>query len=215
MAEIVSLAVADSPALWLDLGFAVSGGQCWIGSIRHELGAAGEGVVAWRLRDVEGLSELPVAAGAVDSAPQSDAHRNGVVALDHVVVRTPDLDRTIEAFEGAGVELRRTRDAGTAESPLMQAFFKLGAVVVEVIGSPVSRRPGPAMFAGLAFTVADLDTTAAVLGARLRPAKPAVQPGRSIATLDRAAGSTVPMAFMSAASRPAHADRDPTTAEGS
>ncbi|MBV9662995.1 MAG: glyoxalase, partial [Actinobacteria bacterium] len=56
---------------------------------------------------------------------------------------------------------------------------------------------GPARFYGLAFTVADLDATAAYLGDRLRPAKDAVQPGRRIATLDKSAGSSVAIAFMS------------------
>ena len=45
--------------------------------------------------------------------------------------------------------------------------------------------------------MADLDATARYLGDRLHPAKGAVQPGRRIATLDRGAGSTVAMAFMS------------------
>jgi hypothetical protein len=49
----------------------------------------------------------------------------------------------------------------------------------------------------LAFTVAELDATARFLGERMRPPKEAVQPGRRIATLDRSAGSTVAMAFMS------------------
>jgi hypothetical protein len=73
-------------------------------------------------------------------------------------------------------------------------------VIVEVIGAPEPAEGTagrPAGFFGLAFTVTDLDATAAWLGPRLHPAKDAVQPGRRIATLDRAAGSTVAIAFMS------------------
>jgi hypothetical protein len=73
----------------------------------------------------------------------------------------------------------------------------LGETIAEVVGPPSGSSPGPARFYGLAFTVADLDATALFLGERLRPAKDAVQPGRRIATLDRAVGSTVPLAFMS------------------
>lgn len=113
------------------------------------------------------------------------------------MVSTPDLDRTVAAFEAAALPLRRVRPVGTPERPLAQAFFKLGSVVVEVVGPPDASAPGPACFYGLAFTVVDLDLTARHLGTRLRPARDAVQPGRRIALLDRCAGSTVPMAFMS------------------
>ena len=80
---------------------------------------------------------------------------------------------------------------------MVQVFFRLGEVVLEVVGGPQPSGDGPARFFGLAFTVADLDATARYLGDRLHPAKGAVQPGRRIATLDRGAGSTVAMAFMS------------------
>jgi len=112
-------------------------------------------------------------------------------------VVTPDLDRSIDAFESAGIRLRRTRDTGTLQRPSRQAFFKLGETIVEIVGPATASRPGQARFYGLAFTVADLDATAVFLGGRLRPARNAVQSGRRIATLDRSGGSTVPLAFMS------------------
>lgn len=196
MAEIASLIVADPPELWDELGFVVDDGACWVSGIRHQLGAPDQGVRAWTLRDVDGLAELPLAEGTPPAASPTPQHPNGVVALDHVVVGTPDVGRTIDAFEAAGVALRRTRDTGTRERPTIQAFFKMGETIVEVVGSATASRPGQARFYGLAFTVSDLDTTAAVLGERLRPPKDAVQPGRRIATLDRGAGSTVPLAFM-------------------
>ena len=124
-------------------------------------------------------------------------HPNGVIELDHLVVFTPDHQRTLAAIQAAGMELRRIRDADTYETPMRQGFFKLGPVILEVIGPVEPTGDGPARFFGLAFTVADLDATAAYLGDRLRPAKAAVQPGRRIATLDKSAGSTVAIAFMS------------------
>lgn len=131
------------------------------------------------------------------SADQSSgAHPNGTFELDHLVVLTPDLDRTIDAIQAAGLDLRRTRDTGTYGAPMRQAFFKVGATILEVVGGPEATGDGPARFFGLAFTVRDLDATGAFLGDRLRPAKDAVQPGRRIATLDRGAGSKVPMTFM-------------------
>ena len=201
MAEIGTLVIADPPELWADMGFVVEGTRCWVSGIGQDLGAPGEGVIAWSLRGVDGFSELPLAGVPAPDAQPTPAHPNGVIALDHVVVATPDVERTIDAFEAVDIPLRRIREAGTPERPAVQAFFKLGETIVEVVGSPAAVEPGPARFYGLAFTVADLDATAAFLGPRLRPAKEAVQPGRRIATLDRKAGSTVALAFMSPDSR--------------
>ena len=88
---------------------------------------------------------------------------------------------------------RRTRDAGRVH----KAFFRAGEVILEVVGPPTPDGDGPAGFYGLAFNVVDLDETAGFLGDRLHPAKEAVQEGRRIATLDKGAGSSVAIAFMS------------------
>lgn len=114
------------------------------------------------------------------------------------MVITPNHQRTLDAFTSEGWDLRRIRDADTYGTPMRQGFFKIGAVVLEVIGpAEPSERDGPARLWGLAWTSHDLDATAAHIGPRLHPAKDAVQEGRRIATLDKAAGSTVAMAFMS------------------
>ena len=198
MPTIASLDIVDPPEAWTDLGFVVEDGSCWISGIRHRLGADGRGIVGWALRglDVDDVDGLITAAS--DEPPQpTPAHPNGVVSLDHLVVMTPDIERTTKAIEATGLELRRTRDTDQYGPPFRQTFFKLGEVVLEVIGPVEPRNDKPARFFGLAFTVDDLDATAAYLGARLHPPKPAVQPGRKIATLDRDAGSAVAMAFMS------------------
>ena len=197
MAVLHSLRVSDPPDLWRDLGFRVDEGACNIDGVVIELGSPGEGVTAWDAGGMGPLDGLPAAGPPSSPFPPPATHPNGVDCLDHVVITTPDLDRTVAAFEATGTALRRVRQIGTPENPLSQAFFKLGSVVVEVVGPPGRAADGPARFYGLAFTVTDLDATGAFLGARLRPPKDAVQPGRRIATLDRAAGSTVPMAFMS------------------
>ena len=196
MPTLATLDIGDAPEVWSSIGFAVDGLNCVVDGVVHRLGCDGSGVIAWALGGLDG--PVPVAGlpstEAATSGSSGSPHANGVVALDHLVVSTPDLDRTIEDLESRGIELRRVRDAGRGAR---QAFFKLGDVVLEIVGAP--NRVGDApRFWGLAFTVADLDATAAFLGDRLRPAKDAVQPGRRIATLDRAAGSTVPIAFMSA-----------------
>lgn len=203
MGDLTTLAVADAPELWQQLGFTVhSRDVCTVGAVHHALGAPGQGIAGWSLSGATGgVDGLPTVEPVTTALLSPDAHPNGVVTLDHLVVVTPDLGRTIDALENVGLTLRRTRDAGR----MHQAFFRLGEVILEVVGPPpASGRPAsddPARFYGLAFTVADLEGTAAFLGDRLRPIKEAVQPGRRIATLDRAAGSTVAMAFMSSGGR--------------
>jgi hypothetical protein len=197
VAEIASLEIADPPELWTRLGFAVDAGMTWSSGTCLRLGAPGLGVVAWSLRGVHALTEVPTSDSTVPPVPPEPHHPNGVIALDHVVISTPHIERTVAAFGAAGIPLRRTRQAGTPAEPRTQAFFKLGDTVIEIVGSPTSHSPGPARFWGLTFTVADLEATTAFMGQQLRPSKVAVQRGRRIATLDRAVGSSVPMAFMS------------------
>lgn len=196
---IATIDVADPPDAWRDLGFAVDRSCSQVGSVVMQLGVPGRGVTGWSLDSVaaegeaDSLDGLPTRAGSVagTSPPQ---HPNGVLSIDHVVILTPDLQRTINTFELAGMPCRRLRPTGRGNS---QAFFRLGEVILEVVGPDVAKDDGPSRFFGLALTVADLDATAAYLGDRLHAAKEAVQPGRRIATLDKAAGSSVAIAFMS------------------
>ena len=202
MIELAALLVGDPPEVWNDLGFVVEDGAVHVSGVRHVLGGDAKGIRDWSLR---GLAD-PDGLGAIDGAPfglpveparPTPEHPNGVVSLDHLVVLTPNLGRTIEAFEAAGIDLRRVRDTGTEAAPRQQAFFKLGEVVLEVVGPKAPSGDGPLRFFGLAWTVRDLDETARWFGDRMKPPKDAVQPGRQIATLVSSGGSTVPHAFMS------------------
>ena len=190
------LVLADEPADWGALGFAVEGGECRIGTVRLCLAgtSAGRGIVTWSLRDLpEGaeLDGLPTEPAAPAGAAAPGAHPNGALGLDHVVVLTPDLDRTTAALEAAGIARRRVREAGD----MRQAFFRVGEVVLEVVTSP-QVPAGPATFWGLVVVVEDLDACAALLHGQLGSARDAVQPGRRIAVVRSDAGVSAPLAFM-------------------
>lgn len=201
---IDELTVADPPAAWAALGFEVDGDVCVVGDVRIRLAGpdAGKGIVGWSLREVEAteLDGLPTARSD-QPPPAAPAHPNGVAAIDHVVAMTPALERTIAALESAGLDLRRVREEPTPAGAPRQAFFRLGPVILEVVQEPpeaIERAGGdhPAFFWGLAFAVPDLDAAVAALGDRATEARPAVQPGRRIATLRRAAGLAVPLALI-------------------
>jgi len=191
-ARIRTLAVADPPERWAALGFELHGRSLWLGGLELRLGAAGSGIVGWSLDPPAEIDGLPtVAAGA--PAPEPSAHPNGAIAVDHVVVLTPDFERTTAALAGAGIELRRIREV--PERGIRQGFRRLGPAILELVETP-EMPDGPARFWGLVVVVRDLEALAERLGERLGTIRPAVQPGRRIATVRASAGLTPALAFM-------------------
>jgi hypothetical protein len=75
-----------------------------------------------------------------------------------------------------------------------QGFRRLGSAIMEIVEA--SDLPGPPRFWGLVVVVADLDALHARLAPHLREPRPAVQPGRRIATLGSSAGLSTQLAFM-------------------
>ncbi|HEX8689836.1 MAG TPA: hypothetical protein VF729_06300 [Solirubrobacterales bacterium] len=199
------LRVRDSPQAWRECGFRVEGDLCVVGetTIRLVADGPGKGLASWSLRDIESteLDGLPTERSDRPPPDGRPAHPNGVSGLDHVVAISSDLDRTVVALQGAGLDLRRVREEPTPAGAPRQAFFRLGGVILEVVQAPdeaVERTGGdrPAFFWGLAFVAPDLDSTVAGLGERVSEIRQAVQPGRRIATLRRSAGLALPVALM-------------------
>ena len=181
------------------LGFTIDEeGVCAVDGVAIRLGSAGRKISGWAVAGVEGgvvLDGLPTVPAPPPADPGS--HANGTVALDHLVVLSPDPDRTIEALGVHGIEPRRQRHTDQYGPPFTQTFFRLGRPILELIGPDAPAGSEPARFYGVAFTVEDLHATSALLGDRLGRVKDAVQPDRRIATLRREAGAGIPLAFMS------------------
>jgi hypothetical protein len=199
------LFIADDPSAWQEAGFDVHGGLCEVGDVRLRLEGPGRGrgIVAWSLRGAASL-ELDGLVTSVSEAPPAAApkHPNGVVSIDHVVVITPNLDRTTAALRGGGLDLRRTREGPTPGGSTRQSFFRMGELILEVVAAPEGTRiasdpAGPARLWGISFLVEELEATATALGGLLGTPRDAVQPGRRIATLRREAGLGPAIAFMS------------------
>src|SRR4051812_35555489 len=136
MTTIAELHIGDDPVAWQSIGLDVDGGHtAHVGHVRLRFHprSARRGIFAWTLAgtpdesvsDVDGLEtqhgEPPALAGLAPS------HLLGVEAIDHLVVTTPDLDRTVTALERRlALQLRRIRDAGTVDQEIRQAFFRMG-----------------------------------------------------------------------------------------
>jgi len=183
--------VADPTDAWTRAGFSVdSDAVCRIGDVRIRLVGRGRGtgILGWSLRglpadrSLDDLDGVPTTrSSAITTTPAT--HANGVTAIDHVVLLSPDLGRTVESLGAVGVNPRRQRDGELNGRSIRQIFFRLGAVILEVVGSAETTGEGPATLWGITYVVADIDATASFFGDRTLPIKDAVQPGRRITTL--------------------------------
>lgn len=202
--SIDTLTVADAPGSWRDCGFLVEDEECVVGDVRIRFAPEeGRGLSGWSLREIDSLEldGLPTARSERPPPDSPPTHPNGITSLDHVVAISSDLDRTVAELEAASLDLRRVREEPTPAGAPRQAFFRLGAAILEVVQEPpeATERAGgdrPAFFWGLAFIAPDLEQTVTFLGDRAGEVRPAVQPGRRIATLRRSAGLSLPVALM-------------------
>lgn len=120
------------------------------------------------------------------------------IGIDHVVVLADDVRATCAEIERAsGAPLKRVKESERG----VQGFHRLGSVILEVVERRLvdpDQRTGRATFWGLVVVVEDLEAAVAHLGPDvIGAAKPAVQPGRRIATVRSGAGLGVPLALMS------------------
>jgi hypothetical protein len=195
-ARIAELRLRADPAAWAAAGFAVEDGATRIGTVPIRFTEAH----GWKLAGPSsaGFDGLATELGEAPREGEPDSHPNTAVSIDHLVVFTPSLERTIEAFEANGVRCRRIREVGPPEQRLRQAFFRFGEVIAEVVEVPADQAgpDGAARFWGLTITVADLDGVVAELGPLCGSPRDAVQPGRRIATIKRAAGLGLPVALI-------------------
>jgi hypothetical protein len=222
-ARVEWLTVSGDPDVWRSLGFVVADGLLPLHgtSLRivpplADTSPGASGITSWALSGIA-PDALSAAAASDDTIVDHDglrfeidglpsdivealdptygAHELGAIGLDHVVVMTPDLERTSGAIAAAtGCELKRIREVGE----MRQGFHRIGSggLIVELVERP-EVPAGPARFWGLVLIVEDLDAACDRLGLdRVSPPKDAVQPGRRIATVRDSAGLGLPVALM-------------------
>jgi hypothetical protein len=193
--QLTALHIADPPERWQALGFIVEDGHLDLGGVHVTLGAEGRGITHWAIHgipDTTAVDGLSTASAPHHPQPRDVTHPNTASGIDHVVVTTPDFERTQQALERAGLTLTRIRRTPS----FRQGFRRLGPVILELVETTDAGKAEPARFWGLVIIVADLQGLAARLGGDLGTPKPAVQPGRQIATLRSTAGLSPQVAFM-------------------
>jgi hypothetical protein len=203
---IDELLLADEPERWSGLGFTVLDDAVGLGAVTLRLAGAdaGRGILGWSLRAISSteLDGLPTTHSQTPQPQLAPPHPNGIVRIDHIVAMSPALDRSVRSLQQAGLDLRRIREQPTPAGAPRQAFFRLGAEILEVIQIPdeaLAKAGGPdapARLWGLALVAPDLDETVAAFGAHVGTPRDAVQAGRRIATVRREAGLAVPVALM-------------------
>ncbi len=169
---LAELSTGDSAAAWTALGF---GDPVRVGPATVTCDGRGGGVRGWTLvgdgpDTVDGIPTRWVGSPGEDRGD-----------LDHVVVLTGALDRTVAALVAIGGDERRRA------APM--AFVRLGRVIIEV----VEREQVPTRIWGLVAVVDDLASLPADL---IGTPKDAVQPGRRIVTARPQPGLETALAFM-------------------
>lgn len=192
-ARLAGLAIADPPRRWQALGFTISDGdRILVGGVELRLGVGRRGITGWTLAGIDGdgdIDGLPTTITAAAPPPGAE-HANGALGIDHVVILAPDFERTDGALAARGMSLRRERDGGG----FRQGFRRLGPAIMEIVEA--RDLEGAARFWGLVVVVADLDALYQRLAPHVSEPRPAVQPGRRIATLAASAGLSPRVAFM-------------------
>ena len=202
-ARVCELVIGGAPTGWEAIGIHFSNeNRCLLADVSLRIDSTlAPGLHAWSISEIDAsttqIDGITTSLATNVTAPQATPNSGFslyVVGVDHVVINTPNLQRTSDALaQLTGAPLKRTRDAGNG---VTQGFHKLGSVVVELVTMP-SMPEGPASLWGFVLNVQDLDGIAAHLGPDvLSPPKPAVQPGRRIATFRGAAALGVPVALM-------------------
>mmetsp|Transcript_12064 Transcript_12064/g.14636 ORF Transcript_12064/g.14636 Transcript_12064/m.14636 type:complete len:230 (+) Transcript_12064:34-723(+) len=199
-----SLVCKDGPSAWKAAGFFVnSNNQIPLGAFNIQLQSetqsgktAAEGATSWLWSGIDATTSS-ISGVETSVLPEREAdeveteeivHPNGVTTVDHLVLRTSDVQRTKAAFEKIGVPLRRETDE--IYPGLVQLFYRpADEVIIEVIGAKdASDESSSAEFVctlwGVTFNVNDdLSTASSLLKGRVSKVRKAKQKGRSIMTL--------------------------------
>ena len=140
---------------------------------------------------VDGVPAKVVEESSLPEMSPGIQHNNGVTSVDHIVLRSADLNKTKKAFEDIGVPLRRERK--DVYPGITQLFYRpAGELIIEVAAPTEGSTEKNNMFEetqasflwGITLNVADdLSTAKSLLQDSLSDIRKAKQAQRKIATL--------------------------------
>lgn len=180
--HLAGLTIGDSPERWRALGFQIGDdGAFVVGgmTLTVQPDVEARGITEWTLSND---------AAAPPPAPPAE-HPNGVIAVDHIVIVTPDFDASADALAALGLELRRVTELRGRR----HGFRRAGPAIVELVHAP---QIAEQRFWGLTLVARDLDALHRRLAPHLSLPHDAVQPGRRIAPLEKSAGLATRLAFI-------------------
>ena len=197
--KLTAIELGADHASWAGAGFTVVDSCARVGGVAIEFTPSVHGVASLSFDWLpEGFGSLDGIALGIRPAVAPDSHSNGVVSLDQVVIATPQFERTAAALEGLGLAIRREAvrkaddDIGT---DVRQGFVRAGGPVLELVHTEAVP-PGPAHVWGLGFITESFDEALEDLDGVIGKPRPAVQPGRRIATFVRDSGLGLPVVLL-------------------
>ena len=112
------------------------------------------------------------------------------------MLMVPEFKQGRSALTHAGVVVSPGKVFGSADKKLLRSTPMMGDFELELIGPEKEDSSRRWDLWGLVIAVEDIDVTADLLGDLLGRVKPAIQPGRRIATVSKSAGLGVAIAFL-------------------
>eukprot|EP00040_Diaphanoeca_grandis_P021615 m.115344 g.115344 ORF g.115344 m.115344 type:complete len:267 (+) comp28416_c0_seq1:106-906(+) len=203
----IRLDVADEPKSWESAGFRLDGINVHLGEVTIQLlgRKAGSGIIGWgwlglpaNIDSIHGVPTTTVSVHprSLQQQQQQSPHPNGATTIDHVVLRSPNVDETIQILSSIA-NLSPLRETNSVRHGVRQVIYRPSETIVELVGSSKTANR-PAYLWGITVTANDVDHTHAVLPKTTKEPWDAVQPGRRITVLASGAHDvSVALAFMS------------------
>jgi hypothetical protein len=125
------------------------------------------------------------------------SHKNGVVGIDHIVLRTSNGEFVKSELQSVGIPLKR--EMWDDAKGMTYMFYRPSNTIIEVLASSNTHDAGmTSSLWGITFTCLDIDKTHTHLSESTKKPWSAKQLGRRITTLDGARHDiSIPIAFIS------------------
>lgn len=196
--SVAELYSGDAQRPWRELGFTIEEDRCRVGTTEIVFRDGPPGIHGWAMRDAEQSTFGPITTTIIESPvpPAGPVHTNSAVALHHLVLMVPEFELGRQALIAAGVTVDSGKPFGPENRKLLRVAPRMGDFELELIGPVKQDHSKNWELWGLVIVVNDIDATKNYLGDLIGEVKPALQPRRRIATVNKSAGIGTAVAFL-------------------